>query len=76
MIENVFNKVTGFLTGLGGLLMAFLPLTILWQVLTGEPVFGMDVVGNLTTLIASIGEGGFAGLVVLILVVSFFTDKK
>jgi hypothetical protein len=76
MIENVFNKVTGFLTGLGGLLMAFLPLTILWQVLTGETVFGMDVIGNLTALIASIGEGGFAGLVVLILVVSFFTDKK
>jgi|TARA_R110000751_G_scaffold93371_1_gene182430 hypothetical protein len=76
MIENVFNKVTGFLTGLGGLLMAFLPLTILWQVLTGETVFGMDVIGNLTNLIASIGEGGFAGLVVLILVVSFFTDKK
>jgi hypothetical protein len=76
MIENVFNKVTGFLTGLGGLLMAFLPLTILWQVLTGETVFGMDVIGNLTTLISGIGEGGFAGLVVLILVVSFFTDKK
>ena len=76
MIENVFNKVTGFLTGLGGLLMAFLPLTILWQVLTGETVFCMDVIGNLTNLIASIGEGGFAGLVVLILVVSFFTDKK
>jgi hypothetical protein len=53
-----------------------LPLTILWQVLTGETVFGMDVIGNLTNLIASIGEGGFAGLVVLILVVSFFTDKK
>ena len=56
--------------------MAVLPLTILWQVLTGETVFGMDVIANLTSLVTGIGEGGFVGLVVLILVISFFTDKK
>jgi hypothetical protein len=39
-------------------------------------VFGMDVIANLTSLVAAIGEGGFVGLIVLILVVSFFTDKK
>jgi|TARA_R110001592_G_scaffold66209_1_gene203094 hypothetical protein len=76
MMDKVFSTVTSFLTGLGSLLMAFLPLTILWQVLTGNTVFGMDVIANLTSLVTGIGEGGFVGLVVLILVVSFFTDKK
>jgi len=76
MMDKVFSSVTGFLTGLGSLLMAVLPLTILWQVLTGETVFGMDVIANLTSLVTGIGEGGFVGLVVLILVISFFTDKK
>ena len=75
-MENVFNTVKGFLTGLSGLLMAILPLTIIWQVLTGATVFGMDVIANLTSLVTSIGEGGFVGLIVLILVISFFTDKK
>jgi hypothetical protein len=75
-MENVFNTVKGFLSGLGSLLMAVIPLTILWQVLTGTMVFGMDVIANLTSLVAAIGEGGFVGLIVLILVVSFFTDKK
>ncbi len=75
-MENVFNTVKGFLTGLGSLLMAVLPLTILWQVLTGGTIFGMDVIANLTSLVTAIGEGGFVGLIVLILVVSFFTDKK
>jgi|TARA_B100001778_G_C18517021_1_gene596990 hypothetical protein len=75
-MENVFNTVKGFLSGLGSLLMAVIPLTILWQVLTGGVVFGMDVIANLTNLVAAIGEGGFVGLIVLILVVSFFTDKK
>ena len=75
-MENIINKVKEFLTGLGSLMMAVLPLTILWQVLTGGNVFGMDVIANLTNLVTGIGEGGFVGLIVLILVVSFFVDKK
>ena len=76
MMDKVFSSLTSFLTGLGSLLMAVLPLTILWQVLTGDTVFGMDVIANLTSLVTGIGEGGFVGLVVLILIISFFTDKK
>ena len=75
-MEKVFSLVNGFLGGLGKLLMAFIPVTILWYVLTGGSVFGMDVIANLTSLVNGFGEGGFVGLVVLILVASFFVDKK
>ena len=75
-MEKVFSLVTGFLGGLGSLFMAFIPVTILWYVLTGGSVFGMDVIANLTSLIEGFGNGGFVGLVVLILVASFFTGKK
>ena len=74
-MENVIKYITGFLTGLGSVLMAVLPVTILWYVLTGGSVFGMDVVANLTALITSLGEGGFVGLVVLVLLTSFFVKK-
>ena len=75
-MEKVFSLVNGFLGGLGTLFMAFIPVTILWYILTGGTVFGMDVVTNLTALITGLGNGGFVGLIVLVLVASFFTDKK
>ena len=75
-MEKVFSTVNGFLGGLGSLFMAFIPVTILWFILTGGSVFGMDVITNLTSLINGFGEGGFVGLVVLILVASFFVNKK
>ena len=75
-MEKVFSTVSGFLGGLGSLFMAFIPITILWFILTGGSVFGMDVIANLTSLVNGFGEGGFVGLVVLILVASFFVNKK
>ena len=74
-MEKVFSLVNGFLSGLGSLFMAFIPVTILWYVLTGGTVFGMDAIANLTSLVNGFGEGGFVGLIVLILVASFFTKK-
>ena len=68
--------VTGFFGGLMTIMMAVLPVTILWTVLTGGTVFGMDAIANLTTLVEGFGNGGFVGLIVLVLIASFFTDKK
>tara|TARA_R110002012_G_scaffold97448_1_gene234141 strand:+ start:646 stop:873 length:228 start_codon:yes stop_codon:yes gene_type:complete len=75
-MEKVINYVTGFFGGLMAVMMAVIPVTILWYVLTGGDVWGMDVVVNLTALINSFGTGGFTGLVVLLLIASFFVDKK
>ena len=75
-MEKVFSYLNGFLGGLGTLFMAFIPVTILWYVLTGGSIFSMDVIANLTALVTSLGNGGFVGLIVLVLVASFFTDKK
>ena len=75
-MEKVFSTVSGFLGGLGSLFMALIPVSILWFVLTGGSVFGIDVIANLTTLVNGFGNGGFVGLIVLILVASFFTGKK
>ena len=74
-MENVIKYVTGFFGGLMTILMAVLPVTILWTVLTGGSVFGMDVIANLTAIVTSLGNGGFVGLIVLLLVASFFVKK-
>ena len=74
-MEKAMNYITGFFGGLMSVMMAVLPVTILWYVLTGGNVFGMDVIANLTALVNSFGTGGFTGLVVLVLVASFFVKK-
>tara|TARA_R110001583_G_scaffold180333_2_gene337399 strand:- start:236 stop:460 length:225 start_codon:yes stop_codon:yes gene_type:complete len=74
-MDSVIKYVTGFFGGLLSVMMAVLPVSILWTVLTGGSVFGMDVIANLTALVNSLGEGGFVGLIVLVVVMSFFTKK-
>ena len=71
-MEKVFDYLNGFFSGLAGVLMTVLPLTILWEVLTGGLLFNMDVITHLTSLVNDFGSGGFAGLVVLVLVSWFF----
>ena len=74
-MEAVIKKANSFLAGLLSIMMAILPVTILWTVLTGGSVFGMDVVANLTALVTSLGQGGFVGLVVLVIIWGFFIKK-
>lgn len=74
-MDSVMKYVTGFFGGLMTIMMAVLPITILWQVLTGTTVFGMNVITNLSAIVASLGEGGFVGLVVLVIITSFFVKK-
>jgi len=69
------NYFKDFFGGLVGIMMTILPVTILWQVLTGNVVFGMDVIKNLGDLVALFGEGGFVGLITLLIVMSFFIKK-
>ena len=75
-METVINYLTGFFGGLMAVMMSIVPVTILWYVLTGGDVWGMDVITNLTILINNFGTGGFTGLVVLVLLAGLFVNKK
>ena len=74
-MEKVMNYFTGFFGGLVAIMMAVLPVTILWTVLTGGDVFGMNVIANLGALVDTFGNGGVTGLVVLVIIMSFFIKK-
>ena len=69
------NYFKDFFGGLMTIMMAILPVTILWQVLTGTTCFGMDVIANLTEMINLFGTSGFVGLVALVIIMSFFVKK-
>ena len=46
-MDSVFKMVNGFISGISGIFMGLLPLAILWFVLTGTSILGMDVVANI-----------------------------
>ena len=62
----------GFFAGLVGIMMAIIPVTILWQLLTGTMIFNMDVIGNFMGMLNGIAGAGFVGLVALVFIMYFF----
>jgi len=75
-MEKIFGTIKTFFSGVTEMLFTFLTLGILVQVLFGEPVFGMDVVGNVTALIDSLGNSGFVGLLAVVVLVKLLGDRK
>ena len=74
-MDNIFGIIKGFFSGVTDLLMTLLSVGILVQVLFGGAVFGIDVVGNVTALIESLGNSGFVGLLAVIILVKLI-DRK
>ena len=74
-MDNIFKSIKGFFTNVSDLLITFLSVGILVQVLFGGAVFGMDVVGNVTGLINTLGDSGFVGLLAVILLMKIL-DRK
>ena len=72
-MEKVMNYLTGFFGGLVAIMMAIIPVTILWSLLTGSVIFGMDVIGNFIAMVNALGNAGFVGLIALVFVMYFFT---
>ena len=68
--------LAGFFGGLVTIIMHVIPVTILWTLLTGEVIFGMDIVGNFMAMVNALGNAGFVGLIAVVFVMYFFTDCK
>jgi hypothetical protein len=75
-METVMNKITTFLGGLTSLLLSFVSLSILAEVIFGAGVFGTSVVENVMSLIGALGDGGFVGLIALIILIQIFQKKE
>ena len=67
---------TGFLGGIVAILMAIVPVTILWTLLTGTTLFGLDIISNFMDMVTMLGNNGFVGLLALLFVMYFFLCDK
>ncbi len=74
-MKEVMDKITTTLGGLTTILLSFVSISILAEVIFGANMFGTGVVSNLMVMIASLGEGGFVGLIALIILIQLFQKK-
>ena len=71
-MKEVITMVKGYVDDLAHLLMSFVAIGAIGEVIFGTGIFGVNVIGNLTSIITTFGESGFAGLVALLVLVGLF----
>ena len=64
--------IKGYIDDLAHLMMSFVAIGAVSEVIFGTGVFGVNVIGNLTSIINQFGESGFAGLVALLVLGGLF----
>ena len=70
------NYLTGFFGGLVAIMMSIIPVSILWSLLTGNVIFGMDIIGNFMAMVNALGNAGFVGLLAVVFIMYFFIECK
>ena len=71
-MKEVITMVKGYIDDLAHLLMSFVAIGAISEIIFGSGIFGVNVIGNLTSIINKFGESGFAGLVALLVLVGLF----
>ena len=71
-MKEVITMVKGYIDDLAHLLMSFVAIGAISEIIFGSGIFGVNVIGNLTSIINQFGESGFAGLVALLVLVGLF----
>ena len=71
-MKEAITTIKGYVDDLTHLLLSFLAIGAIGEVLFGSGMFGVNVIGNLTSIISEFGQSGFAGLVALLVLVGLF----
>ena len=74
-VKSIFGTINEALSGIAGVLGALVSVGILSQIVFGTGWLGIDVVGNISGLVNTFLTGGVTGLIVLLVVLSFFDNK-
>ena len=71
-MKEIITMVKGYVDDLAHLMMSFVAIGAVSEIIFGTGIFGVNVIGNLTSIINTFGESGFAGLVALLVLVGLF----
>ena len=68
-MKEIITIVKGYINDLADLMLSLVAIGAISEVIFGSGIFGVNVIGNLTSIINTFGESGFAGLVALLVLV-------
>ena len=71
-MKEIITMVKGYVDDLAHLMISFVAIGAVSEVIFGSGVFGVNVIGNLTSIINTFGQSGFAGLIALLVLVGLF----
>ena len=74
-IKSIFGSIGEVLSGIGGVLVSLVSVSILSTVIFGSGWLGIDVISNISGLVSSFLTGGVTGLLVLIILLSLWDNK-
>ena len=74
-LKSAFSSIGEFVGGLVELLASLAALGVVSEVIFGQGVWGMNVVGNLVAIISTFGDNGFAGLLALLVLIGLWNKK-
>ena len=74
-VKSIFGTIGETLTGITAILGSVVSVGIMSQIVFGTGWMGIDVVGNISALVNTFLTGGVTGLIVLLVVLSFFQSK-
>ena len=74
-VKSIFGTIGDTLTGITTILGSVVAVGIMSQIVFGTGWMGIDVVANISTLVNTFLTGGVTGLIVLLVVLSFFNGK-
>ena len=61
-MKEIITLVKGYIDDLAHLMLSFVTIGAVSEIIFGSGIFGVNVIGNLTSIINTFGESGFAGL--------------
>ena len=71
-MKEIITMVKRYIDDLVHLMISFVTIGAVSEVIFGTGVFGVNVIGSLTSIINKFGDSGFAGLVALLVLVGLF----
>ncbi len=74
-IKTIFGMIGDTLTGIFGVLLGLVGVGIMSQIVFGSGWLGINVVGNISTLVNTFLGGGVTGLITLIVLLGLMDNK-
>ena len=74
-IKTIFGMIGDTLSGVFGVLVGLVGVGIMSQIVFGSGWLGINVVGNISTLVNTFLGGGVTGLITLIVLLGLMDNK-